>query len=167
MQKSEKSRVRFSCSCGFEAYVLGEDNKENYFESGYAICRKCGKKIFIASCPNCRYGQVISEKKLKEQKGQIKCFICEEFFPVSQQSSSYFYSKTYTYDELPPEIKKKAGRVTFIHFVIAYVIGMLISFIVIMTGGNKYFDSKSILGIMIFAGVVMYIVYLKIVKKKD
>lgn len=167
MQKAQESWVKFTCSCGFEGYILGDDNKENYFQSGYAICRKCGKKIFIASCPNCRYGQAISEKRLADQQGKIKCFICEELFPLPAQSSSHLYSKIYTYEELPQEIKRKVPKLKFLHFVIAYVIALLIVWMVLTAGGNTYFDNKRIIATMIFAGVVMYLIYLKIAKKKE
>lgn len=167
MQKEHKSWVNFVCSCGFEGFILGTDNKENYFSAGYTVCRRCGKKIYIASCPNCRYGQAIAEKKLAEQKGRIKCFICEEFFPLSKQSASYLYSEIFTYNELPQEIKSKIPKITVFHFIIGYMIAMLISLVVITAAGNKYFDNKSIIGIIVFSGAVMYFVYLRVVKKKD
>lgn len=127
MAQVQYSWIRVKCSCGFVNYVLGEDNKENYFAKGYTFCRKCGKKIYIASCPRCRYGTAVPEKLYNKWEGSMRCDICDEFFPDPLNPPGIQYNKIYPYDQLPKEIQQKIPRYTSTQMALVFIVSYFLT----------------------------------------
>lgn len=106
-QKAET--LQASCSgCGWEGIVLIPDLMQDY----YALCKKCGKKIYGVNCPKCESGFGYSEddKEINKEQMTWRCDICNQDNPLTDDTQNNLCEVYDSEKELPEEIRLKLAE---------------------------------------------------------